>query len=56
VFFVLFWVMGGFLCHDTLLFWFTLQGGCEGPKVVLFFSLTWVTHIETTFFFNKFTR
>jgi hypothetical protein len=38
VFFVLFWVMGGFLCYKTLLFWFSLQGVCKGPKVVLFFS------------------
>jgi hypothetical protein len=30
-----FWVMGGFLCHDTLLFWFNLQGGCEGLKIVI---------------------
>jgi hypothetical protein len=29
--------MGDILCHDTLLFWFSLQGTCEGPKVVLFF-------------------
>jgi hypothetical protein len=35
VFSFLFWVMGGFLCHDTLLFWFNLQGGCEGPKIVI---------------------
>ncbi len=31
----LFCVMGGFLCYDTLFFWFNLQGACEGPKVVL---------------------
>jgi hypothetical protein len=31
----LFCVMGGFLCYDTLFFWFNLQGACEGPKVDL---------------------
>jgi hypothetical protein len=25
-----------------------LQGGCEGPKVVLFFTLTWISHRERT--------
>jgi len=26
------------LGHDThLLFWFSLEGGCEGPKVILLF-------------------
>jgi hypothetical protein len=28
-----------FLCHCTLLFWLSLQGDYEGPKLVLFFSL-----------------
>ncbi len=31
----LFYVLGGFLCYDTLFFWFNFQGDCEGPKVVL---------------------
>jgi hypothetical protein len=39
VFSFLFWVMGGFLCHDTLLFLSQVQGGCKDPKVVIFFSL-----------------
>jgi hypothetical protein len=25
--------------------WFSLQGDCEGPKVVLFYSLPWVSHM-----------
>jgi hypothetical protein len=49
---LLFWVGAGlwvlffyfescerFLCHCTLLFWLSLQGDYEGPKLVLFFSL-----------------
>jgi len=28
-----------FLCHCTLLFWLSLQGDYEVPKLVLFFSL-----------------
>ncbi len=39
VFSFLFWVMGGILCHDTLLFSCNVQGGCKDPKVVIFFSL-----------------
>jgi len=35
--------MGG-----KLLFWFSLQGGCEGSKVVIFLSLTWVSHMKRT--------
>jgi len=35
MFYFLFSVMGGFLCYDTLFFWFNLQAACEGPKVVL---------------------
>jgi hypothetical protein len=31
-----------------LLFWFSLQGVCEGPKIILLFSITWVSHIERT--------
>jgi len=34
--------------HDIVLFWFSLQGGCEGSKVVLFSSFTWVSHMERT--------
>ncbi len=53
---VVFWVMCEFLCHCTLLFWLSLQGHCEGPKRVLFFSLAWVDHMdstqETNFCFN----
>ncbi len=37
---------GWLLCHDTLLFQFSLHGSCEGPKTILFFSLTWVSHME----------
>jgi hypothetical protein len=40
--------------HDIVLFWFSLQGGCEGSKVALFSSFTWVNHMERTleeFFF-----
>lgn len=50
-----------FLCHCTLLFWLSLQGDCEGPKIVLFFSLTWMSHMERTLetiflFWFRFTR
>jgi hypothetical protein len=56
--------MGDILCHDTLLFWFSLQGTCEGPKVVLFlFSYIDVPQVNTrgsscfskfsTFFMNS---
>jgi hypothetical protein len=34
--------------HDRVLFWFSLQGGCEGSKVVIFSSFTWVSHMERT--------
>jgi hypothetical protein len=30
------------------LFWFSLQGGCEGPKRVIFFSIVWVGHVDKT--------
>jgi len=42
-----FWKGGG---YDFFLFfiWFSLQGDCEAPKVVLFYSLTWVSHMERT--------
>jgi hypothetical protein len=30
------------------LFWFSLQGACEGPKIILLFSITWVSDIERT--------
>ncbi len=29
-----------------LLFQFNLQGGCVGPKIVLFFSFAWVGHMD----------
>jgi len=49
VFSFLFWVLVGFLCHnDTILFWFSLQGGCGDSKKVLFFSLAWVGHMDKT--------
>jgi hypothetical protein len=39
--------MGGFLCHDTLLFWFNLQVGCEGPKIVfMIFTYMGESHQE----------
>jgi hypothetical protein len=34
--------------RDKLLFWFSLQGGCGGPKRVLFFSHSWVDQMDTT--------
>ncbi len=34
--------------HDLVLFWFSLQGGCEGSKVVLFFSIARVGHEDKT--------
>jgi len=43
-FLFLFWVMGGIACHDTNLFCFSLQAGCEDP----FFSLTWVNQMDRT--------
>jgi hypothetical protein len=43
-----FWKGGGG-CEFFLFFiWFSLRGDCEGPKVVLFYSLTWVSHMERT--------
>ncbi len=40
-----FWAIGG--CeHFLFLFW--VMGDCEAPKVVLFFLLTWVSHMERT--------
>jgi hypothetical protein len=54
VFSFLFWLMGGFLCHDTLLFWFCLQGRCGGPKIILFFPLESVGHMESTLGANIF--
>jgi len=39
---VLFYILGHgwpFFCPDMLfLFWFSLQGACEGPKIILLFS------------------
>jgi hypothetical protein len=37
----------------TFLFWFRVcKVGCEGPKVVLLFSLAWVVHQHMFFFKN----
>jgi len=54
VFSFLFWLMGGFSCHDALLFWFCLQGRCGGPKLILFFPLESVGHMERTLGANIF--
>ncbi len=35
-------------------FWFSLQGGCEGSKIILFFSLAWVDHMGKTLEINFF--
>ncbi len=34
------------------MFWFSLQGACEDPKIILLFSFTWVSHIERTLEIN----
>jgi len=34
--------------RGNLLFWFSLQGGCEGSKRVLLFSFARVCHMEKT--------
>jgi hypothetical protein len=39
--------------RNKLLFWFSLQGGCEGPKRVLFFCITWVGHMYKTLEINS---
>jgi len=38
--------------RGNLLFWFSLQGGCEGSKRVLLFSFAWVCHMEKTLEIN----
>ncbi len=38
--------------RGTLLFLFSLEGSCGGPKRVLFFSCPWVGHMDITLEIN----